>query len=92
MVRMLASMYEPEQLSKIKVLDWGAGRGHNTYLMKKAGFDVVSCDVQSNEDDGVINQEMPIIDQKGLDFIALTHPWELPFPDVDSLNKWTWIS
>lgn len=65
----------------IKVLDWGAGKGHISYLLRSAGFNVTSCDVKSVSDDSTFGQETPILDGQGLKVVPLTHPWILPFKD-----------
>jgi len=68
-------------IDKLRVLDWGAGKGHISYLMKQAGFNVISCDIVADAIDSSFGQEIPIITENAIDIVPLTHPWELPFED-----------
>lgn len=80
----LLRQYAIEQygsVEKLRVLDWGAGKGHISYLMKRAGFDITSCDIEADAIDSSFGQQTPIIKEQGLDIVPLTHPWELPFAD-----------
>jgi SAM-dependent methyltransferase len=63
----------------IKVLDWGCGKGHITYLLLEEGLDVTSCDVDNSAHDSTFGQETPIL--KGLEkpVIPLRDPISLPF-------------
>lgn len=63
----------------VRVLDWGTGKGHVSYLLKAAGFEVTSCDVRSAADDSAFSQETPILAQQGVEVVPLEHPWQLPF-------------
>jgi len=85
MVQLLASIYTQQgrDLSTVRVLDWGAGKGHISYLLKAAGFDVISCDIESADDDSSFGQKTPIIKEKSISVIPLTHPWILPFKDAE---------
>jgi SAM-dependent methyltransferase len=67
---------------QIKVLDWGCGKGHITYLLKRQGFAVTSCDIDSSRDDSSFGQETPIIDQLRIPVIPLKHQSKLPFDDA----------
>ena len=67
--------------NQIKVLDWGCGKGHITYLLRERGFDVTSCDVMSSRDDSTFGQEVPIIRAKEIPIVPLHHPSKLPFDD-----------
>jgi 2-polyprenyl-3-methyl-5-hydroxy-6-metoxy-1,4-benzoquinol methylase len=64
---------------KTKVLDWGSGKGHISFLLTKAGFNVTSADVYREETDSSFGQETPIIKQQKINIIALKHPFLLPF-------------
>jgi len=64
----------------VSVLDWGTGKGHISYLMREAGFNVVSCDAQSDNTDNSFSQAVPIIEQKVINVVPLPHPYALPFP------------
>lgn len=66
-------------IGKLKVLDWGAGKGHITYLMQRAGFNVTSCDIVNDAIDSSFGQDTPIIREQAIDIVPLQHPWKLPF-------------
>ena len=66
----------------VKVLDWGAGKGHITYLLKLAGFDVTSCDLDVNVDDSSFGQATPIIEEQNIEVVALKHGHKLPFDEA----------
>jgi SAM-dependent methyltransferase len=69
----------------LRILDWGAGKGHITYLLKKhyqGQADVVSCDVAPEElarHDSSFRQATPIIDHTNIKVVPLHHPFQLPF-------------
>lgn len=81
-VELLSRVYklQDRDLATVHVLDWGAGKGHVHYLLRKAGFDVVSCDLNSEIGDSSFAQETPIIKEQGISVVPLGHPWLLPFP------------
>lgn len=83
MVQLLASIYTQQgrDLSTVRVLDWGTGKGHISYLLKAAGFNVISCDIASAEDDSSFGQDTPILKEKSISVISLNDPWILPFKD-----------
>ena len=70
---------------RLRILDWGAGKGHITYLLKKhyqGKADVVSCDVAPSElarHDSSFHQATPIIEHTHIDVVPLHHPFQLPF-------------
>lgn len=64
-------------LSTVRVLDWVTGEGHISYLLKETGFDVVSCDIASSDDDSSFGQETPILKEKSINVITLNDPWIL---------------
>lgn len=65
--------------ASVRVLDWGAGKGHITYLLRQAGFSVTSCDVSSSAIDSTFGQDTPIIRDQNVDVVPLMHDWILPF-------------
>jgi SAM-dependent methyltransferase len=80
-VQLLAALFAARGRSpaQVRVLDWGAGKGHVSYLLRQQGFDVVSCDVRSEEGDSAFHQEAPLLREQRLDVVPLDHPWQLPF-------------
>ncbi len=74
--------YQNVPAPQIKVLDWGCGKGHITYLLRSRGFDVTSCDVVNEVDDTtMLGQEAPIIQSGLIPVVPLCHPSNLPFKD-----------
>lgn len=67
--------------SDLKVLDWGSGKGHISYLLQKEGFNVTSCDLVTDSDDSSFGQDTPIINDNNIDIISLEHEFLLPFDD-----------
>ena len=66
---------------EITVLDWGCGKGQISYLLRRRGFQVTSCDVVSVAQDSAFGQDTPIIDQLEMSVIPLQLESELPFAD-----------
>lgn len=58
-----------------KVLDWGCGRGHSAYLMRKAGLDVVCCDTSTEP-------VHPLLREQGFERVTLYDRVALPFPNA----------
>jgi SAM-dependent methyltransferase len=73
--------YMPSLPRQPKVLDWGCGKGHITYLLKERGIDVISCDLARPIGDSAFGQEIPIIELQGIRVVPLDHASELPFAD-----------
>ena len=64
------------------VLDWGCGKGHISYLLRRAGFRVTSCDVAAQADDSAFGQPTPITAEQGIEVVPLTDSVALPFADA----------
>jgi SAM-dependent methyltransferase len=64
---------------QLRILDWGCGKGFCSYLLKKRGFEVMSCDIERNADDSAFGQDTPIIDAEKIDVIPLRDAVALPF-------------
>jgi SAM-dependent methyltransferase len=65
--------------SCLRILDWGCGKGHCTYLLQNLGFKVESCDVERSSDDSAFGQETPIIAAENIEVIPLKDTVKLPF-------------
>jgi len=63
----------------LRILDWGCGKGHCTYLLQNLGFKVESCDVERSSDDSAFGQETPIIAAENIEVIPLKDTVKLPF-------------
>ena len=65
----------------VKLLDWGAGKGHISYLLKQHGFQVTSCDLLGSDEDSAFAQVTPIIDENKIPIVPLNDEQTLPFAD-----------
>jgi SAM-dependent methyltransferase len=63
----------------VQILDWGCGKGQITYLCRKRGLNIISCDIYEKRGDSAFGQYTPIIDALGINVVPLEHPHELPF-------------
>ena len=70
--------------SKISLLDWGCGKGHTSYWLKKKGMAITSCDVSNNGASAFV-VESPLLKMANIDVVELKHEYLLPFPD-ESFN------
>lgn len=66
-------------VASVRVLDWGAGKGHISYFLKKEGFQVTSCDLVSESIDSAFAQQTPLISANEIDIVPLNHEFNLPF-------------
>lgn len=83
LIQLLKRYFETKERapSDIRVLDWGTGKGHISYLLKKAGFSVTSCDLKASAVDSTFGQKTPIITEQSIEVTPLTHPSILPFAE-----------
>jgi SAM-dependent methyltransferase len=65
--------------TQIRVLDWGAGKGHNSYLLDRQGFKVTSCDRFVPSSDSSFGQEVPILETLKIQVVPLEDDVRLPF-------------
>jgi SAM-dependent methyltransferase len=63
------------------LLDWGCGKCHVSYLLKKRNVDVLSCDIEAEYSDSAFGQYTPIADFTNITVIPLKHTFLLPFAD-----------
>ena len=64
----------------LSILDWGCGKCHVSYLLKKRNVDVASCDIETTEHvDSAFGQYTPIADFAKINVIPLRHEYLLPF-------------
>jgi len=67
--------------SQLRVLDWGCGKGHISYLLRKEGFRTTSCDRKWEMVDSAFGQETPILESQGIPVVPLEDDVRLPFAD-----------
>lgn len=58
-----------------KILDWGAGCGQMSFLLKNRGFDVVSYEIA--------REKRPLLEKSGQPLVLGYDPVKLPFPDAN---------
>ena len=80
-VRAFSEYWFRASLSKLKVLDWGCGKGHISYLIKEMGAHITACDVRG-VDDSSFGQNTPIIEKASINVLPLEDPYILPFKDT----------
>ena len=69
-----------------RILDWGSGKGHITFLLNEIcpEAEVTSCDIeeeQHSQSDSSFRQRTPIIEKKSIEVVPLKHAYNLPFGD-----------
>lgn len=70
--------YFEKTFGELQVVDWGCGKGHVTYLLKKLGGNILSCDRQFGND-SAFGQETPILEANQVDVLPLSHDYIMPF-------------
>ena len=80
-VKKYCEEYFKKPFGEIKVLDWGSGKGHVTFLLKQLKANVDSCDVIDDSDDSSFGQKTPIITSQRIDVKPLEHEFILPYND-----------
>jgi len=84
-VKAAIEYYFNTDISNIKILDWGCGKGHVTYLLKKIGANIKSCDIRREADDSSFGQQTPIIEACDIAVDSLEHEYNLPY-DNNSID------
>ncbi|MEL6457989.1 MAG: class I SAM-dependent methyltransferase [Cyanobacteria bacterium J06636_27] len=80
-VKAFSEYWFKKSLSELKILDWGCGKGHISYLMREMGAEITSCDVDGANDSS-FGQNTPIIEKASINVVPLEHPYILPFKDT----------
>lgn len=79
-VKRFSETHFGKPLSELRVVDWGCGRGQVSYLLRKLGAEVVSCDVAPElREERHRAGDFPILEKTGLELTLLDHAWRLPF-------------
>ncbi len=84
-VREVASAWHGTPPERLRILDWGCGKGQVSFLLREKGLDVTSCDVaglEGGEDSALGAQATPILKGAQIPVVPLDHPWRLPFEDA----------
>ncbi|MDR1803813.1 MAG: class I SAM-dependent methyltransferase [Treponema sp.] len=66
----------------LKILDWGCGKGYVTYLLKKRGINITSCDVSNTGASSAFGSNSLIASAK-IHVIKLEQGYVLPFNDSE---------
>jgi len=66
---------------KVKILDWGCGKGHVSYWLKKMKENVISCDVSNTGVTSAFIINSPLYAKENIDVVELQHDSILPFND-----------
>lgn len=81
-VREFSEQYFQKPISEVKILDWGCGKGHVSFLLRERRARVVSCDHfdgDGMDDDSAFGQGTPIIRSAGIHVDRLEDPVVLPY-------------
>ncbi|MBU2593897.1 MAG: class I SAM-dependent methyltransferase [Candidatus Edwardsbacteria bacterium] len=81
-VRDFTESYFSRDIGQLSILDWGCGKGHVTYLLRKLGARPISCDLKCDRGDSSFGQDVPIIIDQGLRVEPLKHEYLLPFDNA----------
>jgi len=76
-----ASQWFDRPIQQLRILDWGCGKGHITFLLRRHQAQVISADRSDNSEDSAFGQETPLIQQFDIQVIGLEHDYLLPFED-----------
>jgi len=80
-VKQYSEYHFKKEFGDLRVLDWGCGKGHVAYLLRKNGGNIVCCDRKGAAEDSSFGQDVPIMDQYGIKAVPLHHDYLLPFGD-----------
>lgn len=80
-VRGFSEYWFKGSLTELKVLDWGCGKGHISYLIQKMGAQITACDAR-DVDESSFSQNTPIIEKASINVTPLEHPYILPFKNA----------
>ena len=83
-VQAFSEQYFQKPFPELKILDWGCGKGHVSFLLRERGTRVVSCDHFAEEgmdDDSAFGQRTPVIRKSGIQVDRLSDPVKLPYAD-----------
>ncbi len=78
-IKLFSEQWFQKRLGTLKLLDWGTGKGHMTYLLQEQDASVTSCDIDDQSNDSAFGQPTPIIAKCGIPILPLRHEFLLPF-------------
>lgn len=78
-IKSMSEQWFKTRLGGLKILDWGTGKGHMTYLLQKQHASVTSCDIDDQSNDSSFGQHTPVIAKCGIPVVPLRHEFLLPF-------------
>lgn len=72
--------YFGTNFNELQIVDWGCGKGHVTYLLRKLGGKVIPCDLVAGRGSSFAKkQKTPILEANRIEVIPLEHDYILPF-------------
>lgn len=84
-VRAFSEYHFKKRFSDLSILDWGCGKGHVTFLLRRNGARYIkSCDylsVDNHDDDSSFGQKVPIIEAEKIQVDQLHDAVKLPYSD-----------
>lgn len=78
-VQRFCEFYFNKQCNELKILDWGCGKGHITFLMEKLGANPISCDLAAPTPDSSFGQATPLLQHLRRSVQPLHHSYQLPY-------------
>jgi SAM-dependent methyltransferase len=83
-VKNFSEYYFARPISELAILDWGCGKGHVTFLLRRRGACSTSCDYwdgNTSDGDSSFGQDTPIIRSAGMEVDRLDDAVKLPYLD-----------
>jgi len=83
-VQACSESYFRRPISQLSILDWGCGKGQVTFLLRRRGARVTSCDYcgeNTPNGDSSFGQDTPIIRSAGIAVDRMDDPVKVSYPD-----------
>lgn len=68
-IKALSEFHFKKAIDRISILDWGCGKGHVTFLLRRLGAKPQCCDVRNGEDTPIIKEDSIHVDTLDHDFL-----------------------
>jgi SAM-dependent methyltransferase len=81
-IRSLCESHFRRSLPELALLDWGCGKGHVSFLLKRLGAQVTSCDycsAETQDEDSAFGQDVPIIRDAAIAVDRLVDATQIPY-------------